>query len=200
MTAVLWTVLGFSLGALPLSLWLGRITTGKDIRQFGDGNPGGTNVGRASGKKSLGALAIFLDMLKGALPVALAHYVYDVTGWSLTPVIVAPILGHAFSPFLGFRGGKALAATFGAWTALTVPFGPFVMTLSLLAFHKLQTVPGWAVVGALLALLAFLALRGTDLPLYAAWLGTVAILLYKHRSDLGRAPKLRIHRGRRLSQ
>lgn len=200
MSAVLWTIAGFSLGSLPLSLWLGRASTGKDIRQFGDGNPGGTNVGRASGKKSLAALAIFLDAVKAALPVALAHYVFEVDGWALTPVIVAPILGHAFSPFLRFRGGKALAATLGSWSALTVPFGPFVMTLSLLAFHKLQTVPGWAVAGALLALLAFLGALGLTLPIFVAWLGTTAILLYKHRADLAQTPHLRIRTEKQLPQ
>lgn len=197
MTSLLWTAIGFALGALPLAVWLGRALTGKDIRQFGDGNPGGTNVGRASGRAVLGAFVILLDMVKGALPIALAHYVYGVGGWGLVPIILAPILGHAFSPLLGFRGGKALATTFGAWTALTVPFGPFVMTLSLLAFHKLQTVSGWAVVGAWLTLLVWLAMLDVGLPLYAAWLGTALILLYKHRADLAQRPRLRFESSKR---
>lgn len=188
----LWTLAAFFLGSLPLSVWLGRLATGKDIRQFGDGNPGGTNVGRASGKTSLAVLAIALDMLKGAAPVALAYYTAAMDGWSLVPIVVAPIAGHAFSPFLGFNGGKALATTFGAWTALTVPFGPFVLAFSLLALHKLITVPGWAVVGALLVLLLYISLLGLAAPLYAAWAGTAAILLYKHRGDLAQTPHLRL--------
>jgi glycerol-3-phosphate acyltransferase PlsY len=94
----LWAVAAFWLGALPLSVWLGRRITGKDIREYGDGNPGGTNVGRASGNKALGALAIFLDMLKGAAPIALAHYVAHIEGWALVPIIIAPILGTHSHP------------------------------------------------------------------------------------------------------
>ena len=110
MTALAWTLIGFLLGSLPFSVWLGKIVLRTDIRRYGDGNPGGTNVIRA-GNCGLGMLAIFLDMLKGAVPVALAYYVFKVDGWPLVPVILAPILGHAFSPFLRFRGGKALAST-----------------------------------------------------------------------------------------
>ena len=192
MDALVWTLIGFALGSIPFSVILGRVLLRKDIRKYGDGNPGGTNVARASGNKLLGALAIILDMVKGALPVALAYYVYGVGGWGLVPVMLAPILGHAYSPFLRFRGGKAIAVTFGVWTALTVPFGPFVMALSLLALNRLVAGPGWAVMAALLVLLAFLAVAGLlSAPIAVAWLGTSVILALKHRGDLAHAPHLR---------
>lgn len=195
MNAILWTAIGFLLGSIPFSVIIGRLLLGKDIRQYGDGNPGGTNVGRASGNKLLGALAIVIDMVKGALPVALAYYVFGVGGWGLVLVILAPIAGHAYSPFLRFKGGKAVAVTFGAWTALTVPFGPFVMAFSLLLLNRVITAAGWAVMGALLVLLAFLALTGLATPpLLAAWLGTALILASKHRSDL--AQPLRFKKAR----
>ncbi len=201
MTALAWTLIGFLLGSLPLSVWLGKLVLRTDIRGYGDGNPGGTNVMRA-GSRTLGVLAIILDMLKAAVPVALAHYVFKVAGWPLVPVMLAPILGHAFSPFLGFRGGKALACTFGAWTALTVPFGPFVMGGSVFVFYKLLNTSGWAAMASLLALLGFLlapALHwrspgltaGLTLPLFVAWAGTVAIIAWTHRADLRQRPALR---------
>lgn len=201
MTALIWTLIGFLLGSLPLSVWLGKLVLRTDIRRYGDGNPGGTNVIRA-GSRALGMLAIVLDMLKAAAPVALAHYALGVNGWPLVPVVLAPILGHAFSPFLGFRGGKALACTFGAWTALTVPFGPFVMGGAVFVFYKVLDTSGWAVMAALLALLGFMlapALHwrspglaaGLTLPLFAAWIGTVAIVAWTHRADLRQRPRLR---------
>lgn len=194
--ALIWTLIGFALGSIPFSVILGRVLLGKDIRQYGDGNPGGTNMARASGNKWLGALAIVLDMVKGALPVALAHYVFGIEGWALTPVMLAPILGHAFSPFLRFHGGKAIATTFGVWTALTVPFGPFVMALTLLLLNKLIAGPGWAVMASLVVLLAFLGVIGlVSPPLLAAWAGTVAILALKHRDDLTHAPRARMAGG-----
>lgn len=198
---ILWTLIGFLFGSLPISVWLGKLVLRTDIRGYGDGNPGGTNVMRA-GSRGLGLLAIGLDMLKGAAPVALAHYVFGVAGWPLVPVMLAPILGHAFSPFLGFRGGKALASTFGVWTAMTVPFGPFVMGGAVFVFYKLLTISGWAALAALLALLGFLltpALHwrspglaaGPTLPLLAAWVGTVAIVAWTHRADLWQRPDRR---------
>jgi glycerol-3-phosphate acyltransferase PlsY len=190
MTALIWTLIGFLLGSLPISVWLGRLVLRTDIRDYGDGNPGGTNVIRA-GNRGLGLLVIFLDMLKGAIPVSLAHYVFKVDGWALAPIVLAPIVGHAFSPFLGFRGGKALATTFGAWTALTVPFGPFVMGGSAFVFLKLLNTSGWAVMASLLVLLGFLLVVGATLPLVVAWAGTVAILAWTHRADLQQRPALR---------
>ncbi len=190
MRALIWVLVGFLLGAIPFSVWLGKLVLHTDIRRYGDGNPGATNVFRA-GNVGVGLLAVCLDMLKGAAPVALARYVFGATGWGLVAVTVAPILGHAFSPFLRFRGGKALAAAFGAWTAHTVPFGPFVMGFSVLAFHKLQTIPGWAVMAALVVLLGFLLLTDAGRPLLAAWVATGILLAWTHRADLRRRPELR---------
>jgi glycerol-3-phosphate acyltransferase PlsY len=190
MTALTWTLIGFLLGSLPISVWLGRLVLHTDIRSYGDGNPGGTNVVRA-GHRGLGLLVIVLDMLKGAIPVALAHYVFKVDGWPLAPVVLAPIAGHAFSPFLSFRGGKALATTFGVWTAMTAPLGPFVMGGSVLLFYKLLNLSGWAVMASLLTLLGFLLLAGAALPILVAWAGTVAILVWTHRTDLRQRPALR---------
>ena len=190
MTALIWVLIGFLLGALPTSVWLGRLVLHTDIRSYGDGNPGGTNVIRAGGRE-LGLIVILLDMLKGAIPVALAYYAFRVDGWPLAPVILAPIAGHAFSPFLGFRGGKALATTLGVWTAVTAPVGPFIMGGSALLFYRLLNAPGWAVMASLLVLLVFLLVAGASLPVLGAWLGTVAILVWTHRDDLAQRPALR---------
>ncbi|KPK05115.1 MAG: hypothetical protein AMJ56_16395, partial [Anaerolineae bacterium SG8_19] len=67
---LIWIALAFLCGSLPLSVWLGRLVLGIDIRQFGDGNPGAANVWRAGGAK-WGLTAVLLDFLKGAIPVAL---------------------------------------------------------------------------------------------------------------------------------
>jgi glycerol-3-phosphate acyltransferase PlsY len=107
MNTLIWTLIAFIAGSLPFSVWVGRLALRTDIRRYGDHNPGATNVGRAGGWQ-WGALALLLDMLKGALPVGLAWYWGGLAGWALLPVALAPVLGHGYSPFLGFRGGKAL--------------------------------------------------------------------------------------------
>jgi glycerol-3-phosphate acyltransferase PlsY len=107
----------FWLGAVPFSILIGRWFLGKDIRNYGDGNPGATNVFRAGGQK-LGYLAVFLDVAKGVPFVFLVHAFLGLPEISLVAVAVCAILGHAFSPFLGWHGGKSVAVTFGVLLAL----------------------------------------------------------------------------------
>jgi glycerol-3-phosphate acyltransferase PlsY len=190
-SALFWTVAGFALGSIPFSYWLGRYALREDIRDYGDGNPGGANAWRA-GTWRLGIPAVLLDYLKGAVPVSLARYRCGVTDWALVPVALAPVLGHAFSPFLRLRGGKAIAATFGIWTALTLWEGPTVLGLSVGIFQRLQVVDGWTVMLGMAAWLGWLLLRGTGtLPLLAVWCGNMAILIWKLRQELRRPPQLR---------
>ncbi|MDX1617075.1 MAG: glycerol-3-phosphate acyltransferase [Candidatus Promineifilaceae bacterium] len=188
MTAVLWTSIAFLSGALPFSVWIGRLALGHDIRQIGDHNPGAANVYRAGGKR-WGALAIILDFLKGAAPVSLAHYAVGLAGWSLVIVALAPILGHAYSPLLGFRGGKALAVTFGIWTGLTLWQVPLALGLFLALWLALLAAEGWAVLFGMLTLLGGLALAGASWELFAVWLGNFLILTWKHRHDLQQLPR-----------
>ncbi|MDX1689246.1 MAG: glycerol-3-phosphate acyltransferase, partial [Candidatus Promineifilaceae bacterium] len=119
MTSIIWIIVAFLCGSLPFSVWIGRAALEKEITRFGDGNPGAANVWRAGGV-GWGMLAGLLDFLKGATPVALANYVLGLDSLILAFVAIAPIAGHAFSPFLRFRGGKALAVTFGIWAGLTI--------------------------------------------------------------------------------
>ena len=131
---VFMTIVGFAAGSLPLSLWLGRLALGVDIREYGpDRNPGAGNVWRAGGP-ALGVAAAALDIAKAAVPIAVARLVLGVSGWALLPVALAPILGHDFSPLLRFRGGKGVAATFGAWLALA---GPLAMLALAVCFGRL---------------------------------------------------------------
>jgi glycerol-3-phosphate acyltransferase PlsY len=133
-TALAWTLAGFLLGSIPFSVLLGQLALGRDVRGYGpDGNPGAANAWRAGGLR-LGLPVLALDFLKGALPVALARFQSGVDGWALLPVALAPILGHAFSPFLRLQGGKALAVTFGVWTGLRPGEGPLALGALLALF------------------------------------------------------------------
>ena len=111
------SVAAFGLGAVPFSIIIGRLFLRDDIRDYGDGNPGAFNVFRAGGQKT-GYLAIFLDVAKGVPFVFLAHSVFGLSGVTLVVVGMCAILGHAFSPFLRWHGGKAIAVTFGVLLAL----------------------------------------------------------------------------------
>ncbi len=178
------TALGFLLGMLPFSVWLGKLV-GRDVRAFGDGNPGAMNAWRAGGAK-IGVLALLLDFGKGGLPVAMAVHMAGLQGWSLVPVIVAPPLGHAFSPLLRFRGGKAVAATFGAWAGATTWVVPTVLG-GLFVLGKLVRLPdAWVVTGGMLGTLLFVALFFRNGPLTAAFALNLALLVYKQKRELRR--------------
>jgi glycerol-3-phosphate acyltransferase PlsY len=182
-TALFWTVLGFLLGAMPFSFWLGRLFLKTDVRRYGDGNPGALNAWRTGGWR-LGVPALLLDFLKGAVPVGLAHFSFGVSGWGLVPVALAPVLGHAFSPFLRFRGGKALAATFGIWAGLTLWEGPTLLGLFSGAFFLPQIADAWSSILGMLCFLAYLLLRQADSTTLVIWAGNMLILLWKQRRDL----------------
>ncbi len=197
-----WGLLAFFSGALPFSVWIGKFALRTDIRRYGDANPGATNVFRAGGKW-IGGVALLLDFLKGALPVGLAHLQGGLTGWPLVAVALAPILGHAFSPFLRFKGGKAVAVTGGVWCGLTLWEGPTVAGLLLGLAYWLIAVDGWAVLTALLGLLLYLLLTPDDWNGWAArpstWvilavgIGNLLILAWKHRMDLRQPLRWRPH-------
>ncbi|MCX7682326.1 MAG: glycerol-3-phosphate acyltransferase [Anaerolineae bacterium] len=188
---VLWTVLGFLSGSLPFSVWLGRLVARADIRRYGDGNPGATNAWRAGGWRA-GVPALLMDYLKGAIPVALARFGAGVDGWGVVPVALAPVVGHAFSPFLRLRGGKAIAVTFGVWSGLTLWAGPTVMGLALTLALAVNRTDAWSAVSGVAALGAYLLLSNAPGPLLTVWVGNLALVLWKHRRDLRTPPRLRI--------
>ncbi|HMQ55260.1 MAG TPA: glycerol-3-phosphate acyltransferase [Anaerolineae bacterium] len=187
MVTLLWALGGFILGSLPFSVWLGQLALRTDIRRYGDHNPGAFNVMRAGGP-ALGLLAVFLDIMKGALPVGLAWYWAGLSGWSLGPIALAPVLGHAFSPLLKFQGGKAIATTYGIWIGL-LTWEALIVTVGLLAvWYVLNRVDAWSVIFAMVCFLGYLLWTDRGLPLYTLWLGNFLVLVWKHRADLIQRP------------
>lgn len=193
----LWLLIAFLSGALPLSVWVGRFGLGVDIRQYGDGNPGATNVGRAGGRPWY-MLALMLDILKGVLPVGTAHWIFGVGGWEIVLIGIMPSLGHAFSPFLGFDGGKALATSFGVWIGLTLNFTAAVALGALVLWYLLLDVEGWSVMMAVFTLALYLQLVHPDTGYVWLALMQSVLLAWKHRADLRRRPGLRPAVRRRL--
>lgn len=126
---------GFFCGSVPFGYWAGRLK-GIDIRQHGSGNIGATNVVRVLGKP-IGIAVFILDILKGLLPTLLPHWLFqqpDVNaGWiSATAVAsgLAAVLGHMFTPWLGFKGGKGVATAAGVLAGIA----PLAMLAGLLVW------------------------------------------------------------------
>jgi glycerol-3-phosphate acyltransferase PlsY len=180
----------FLLGSIPFGFLIAR-ARGVDIRTVGSGNIGATNVNRALGSRA-GIAVFLLDVLKGTGPSLAARYLIPSTPWAVPPEVIwfgvgmCALLGHMFSPWLGFKGGKGIATTLGVLlaTAPAVAIIGFVIFLivalptryiSLASIIAAATLPisGWFVPGEARELV----------PVYAA---LAAFVIYKHRPNIAR--------------
>jgi glycerol-3-phosphate acyltransferase PlsY len=109
-------VISYLLGSIPFGFLLVKLSQGKDIRSFGSGNIGATNVFRNS--RATGILTLLLDAGKGALAVAIAGWLSGSPVW-MAIAAVAAIAGHIFPLWLKFKGGKGVATGCGAFLALS---------------------------------------------------------------------------------
>ena len=187
MISAAWIAAALVLGSFPFSLWIGKIFLHKDIRRFGDGAPGATNVARA-GSKALFVIAALLDALKGTVPVLLSQTLSGMTGWQLTAIAIAPVVGHAFSPFLNFKGGMGMAPTFGVWLGLTGWPGPAMLALCIGFMFIIQKNWVWASVAGLIIFLIVLMvwpdpfITRYRLPLLSAGIVHASILAIRRYS------------------
>jgi glycerol-3-phosphate acyltransferase PlsY len=182
--------IAFFCGSLPFSVWLGKLFLKVDVRQYGDGNPGAANVFRA-GSKVIGLLALLLDVAKAAAPVGFSYFNLGLRGIPMILIAIAPVLGHVFSPFLGFHGGKAIAPSLGVWIGLTVWKASLVGVVATVIGISLLTSSGWALMIGLTAILAALLIWMPDPLLIMVWVLQTLILIWTHRSDLRQRPHLR---------
>jgi len=187
-SVVLWSLFGYLLGAIPFAYILGKLFAKQDIRTVGDGNPGGTNTWKAGGWK-IGLSAILLEIFKGYVPVALARH-FGIFGWSLLPISLAPILGHATMPFLNFRGGKAIGVTGGVWVGILGLWAFSIYTATALLLAILKENAWAAVLGVSLFLAWAIFLDGSTWMIVFGILN-VLIIAWTHRRELNTKPHLR---------
>ncbi len=166
------------------SYWLGKLT-GKDIREIGDKNPGAINAFKTGGWK-IGIPAMLLDFLKGFIPIFIIYQSYKINDIRIFPIAIAPIVGHAFSPFLNFKGGKAIAPSFGVWAGLTLWQGPTVLGFAFVLLKFVLRIKKDALVTIIgfLFLLIYLLVFNRNLILIPIFISNLAIIVYKHWTDL----------------
>ena len=111
---ILGALLGFLLGSVPFGYVLVKLRTGDDVRGFGSGNTGATNVGRVLGRKA-GLAVLLADALKGVAAVLLAALIGPPAS---AAAAFGAVAGHCYSPWLRGRGGKGVATMFGAFAVL----------------------------------------------------------------------------------
>ncbi len=179
-----YTLLAFLSGSIPFAVLVGRALGKVDPRTVGDGNPGAANVWTSAGWK-IGLVAVALDIGKGFLPVYVAQRAGLQEGQML-PVALAPILGHAFQPFLPQHRGKALAASGGVWLALTGLSALLIFATGTLPVLLLQTSHAYAVFGGFLALILFFFAFEAPTWLRLLLIANTAVVLWTHRREIGR--------------
>lgn len=193
-------VVGYLLGSIPSGVLIGRLFAKVDIRQYGSGKIGSTNVLRTAGKKAA-ALVLFLDLLKGALSVVFAGLIVGDTylvigndfglGLLVAQVLaaLASIAGHNWSIFLKFKGGRGVATFFGGLAALcpvAALFGSevFILGAGVTRFSSLGSIAG--VVGTYTILIPLTVFNGFPLEyLIYALIGTILIIVM-HRENIMR--------------
>ena len=189
--AILLAMAAFWLGACPFSLWVGQWLLGKDIRDYANGNPGAANVFRAGDIKS-GLLALTLDIAKGFPFVFIAHSFFGLTGMVTMAVGLSAILGHAFSPFLHLKGGKAIAVTFGVLLALPQHGLLMAFIVFILVGFLCIEPDAWTVMLAPVGTLTYLLItRGSSWE-SLFMLGVLTIFVLKHYHSLKTVPRFRL--------
>ncbi|MEM8953790.1 MAG: glycerol-3-phosphate 1-O-acyltransferase PlsY [Verrucomicrobiota bacterium] len=189
MTAILAIVAAYVVGATPFGYLAGK-WRGIDIRKHGSGNIGATNVLRTLGKP-LGITVFILDFLKGLAPALAALNLFPGSGsGSLIPIAVAlaTILGHNFTFWLGFKGGKGIATSAGALVALMPLPILAALVVWLTTFFSFKYVSLASMLAALAVPVTLAALQFTrgpqDFPLliFASLIACLAI--FRHKSNI----------------
>jgi glycerol-3-phosphate acyltransferase PlsY len=187
-------ILGYVLGAIPIGIFATRLVGGCDPRRAGSGNIGFTNVLRVAGKTA-GVLTLLGDIGKGALAVMVARLILEsgAQDWVLAAAAAA-ILGHVFSVFLRFHGGKGVATALGAWLAIDPIIGVILICIWLtsLALWRRSSLAAIMAFGSL-PVLVWVRHPRPVMVLFA--LGVTAVIVYRHMENIrrlrgGTEPKL----------
>ena len=190
---LVWLVIAYLIGSIPTGYLVAKQVRGIDIREHGSGNVGATNVFRVIGKK-WGALVLAIDILKGWIVttlVARTTGVFPELSISLKQLLfgAAAISGHTWTPWLGLKGGKGVAASLGALLGIFPAATVLVLGIWAICFIIWRYVSLASMIAALcypvLLLLFYREIQSFPL-IFLISLLLVALLIYNHRSNISR--------------
>jgi glycerol-3-phosphate acyltransferase PlsY len=162
-----------------------KLKSGKDVRESGSGNIGATNVLRTSGTAA-GLITLLLDAGKGLFAVWLADTLTHGDVFWMSATALAALLGHAFSPYLKFKGGKAVATFLGAFGYLT-PIPVLIVTLIfILVVATTRYLSLGSITGAALFPFACFIILHPAWPVLVAALGAAVLILWRHAGNIER--------------
>ena len=179
----------YLIGSIPSGLVIGKLK-GIDVREYGSGNIGTTNVLRTLGAR-WGAIVLIADVLKGVVAVLLARYIIETPTGEMAAGFAA-VAGHDWSLFLKFKGGRGVATSLGALLPLAM-LGPLSGVIGLAVFVLVTLASRYvslaSIVGSLSAVVAMAVFLGLDrVPWqYLVYIVVVvALIIYQHRDNIGR--------------
>ena len=192
MITILLMVISYILGSVPNALWIGKVFKGIDIREHGSRNTGSTNAARVLGAK-LGILTLILDVSKGLVPTLIAILLRVDFFQNLTKILnfdyvlvgICAILGHVFSMFMNFKGGKAVATTLGVFLILV----PKAILFAAIVFFVVFAISRYVSLSSILAAISL------PIFIYFLYQQTIYVILgiliailivVKHRSNIER--------------
>ncbi|MBK5105983.1 MAG: glycerol-3-phosphate 1-O-acyltransferase PlsY [Burkholderiales bacterium] len=188
MPTIVFTIAAYLIGSLSFAVIVSRAFGLPDPHSYGSGNPGATNVLR-TGRKLAAALTLAGDTGKGALAVLLAkHFAagYGVDASGIALVALAVFLGHVYPVFFGFKGGKGVATALGILCAIDIWLGLATLASWLVIMLFFRMVSLASIIAAVFAPLYTAWLFGTASPLLPAVAALAALLIYRHKENIGR--------------
>ncbi len=187
-------IVAYLIGGVPFGYLLAKYFGGINIKEHGSGNIGATNVLRVLKQKDpklakkLGALTLFLDAIKGAVVILVAKYM-GASDYTLYSIAVFAVLGHCYSPFLAFEGGKGVATGFGVLLTL-IPIPSLIALVVWFIFAKVVKISSLSSLVALLSIVvSSYILYPNGLPnihTHAPLLIIAFIIFYKHIPNIKR--------------
>lgn len=182
----LWIVASYLLGATPTSYIVGKLAKGIDLREHGSKNLGATNVYRILGWTYAIPVAL-IDIAKGAIPVAMfPRWAGSSDPWLPIVLGAAAVIGHMFSPYVRFKGGKGVATAAGMFLALA----PLALLLALPVWVLCLWLTGYVSLSSILAALSvplWIRLTRPDSP-HVFWAGVAlaVLIVFAHRRNISR--------------
>ena len=186
-------IIGYLLGAIPFGVIISKLVRGIDVREYGSGSMGMTNVMRTVGAKA-GLIVLILDLLKGSAAVALAWAIFhspnhDMVHWGQMAGGVAAVIGHSWPVYIGFRGGRGISTAFGAILVISWPIGliclaVFLLMVAIFRYISLGSISG-AIVLVIAMVISYTCYSGPIAYLSFA-LVVAVIVIFRHRANIKR--------------
>ena len=182
-------IASYFIGGLSPAIFLSKLVTGNDIRESGSGNAGATNMLRHVGVRA-GLLTFILDVLKGVIPTLLAMLIFNrFAPYAAYAAGLFVVVGHIFPVFLGFRGGKGVATSFGVLLVLQ----PLLSVVLVLVAFAIMFATGYVSLGSIVAAALFPICSYLIAPIgwqFATFsLVVCGLMIFMHRENIKRLIK-----------